>query len=77
MIDCLSRFIIHFGTNLGATHTFNINLLIKLSDVFGVTLQCKWRYFLRKNYRGSLSLETHSFHNLSTRQIKFRFFSMK
>ena len=21
MIDCLSRFIIHFGTNLGATHT--------------------------------------------------------
>ena len=20
-IDCLSRFIIHFGTNLGATHT--------------------------------------------------------
>ena len=22
MIDYLSRFIIHFGTNLGATHTF-------------------------------------------------------
>ena len=21
MIDCLSRFILHFGTNLGATHT--------------------------------------------------------
>ena len=41
MIDCLSRFIIHFGTNLGATHLFNINLLTKLSDVFGVTLQCK------------------------------------
>ena len=29
--------IIHFGTNLGATHLFNINLLTKLSDVFGVT----------------------------------------
>ena len=41
MINCLSRFIIHFGTNLGATHLFNINLLTKLSDVFGVTLQCK------------------------------------
>ena len=39
MIDCLPRFIIHFGTNLGATHLFNINLLTKLSDVFGVTLQ--------------------------------------
>ena len=40
MVDCLLRFIIHFGTNLGVTHTFNINLLTKLSDVFGVTLQC-------------------------------------
>ena len=37
----LSRFIIHFGTNSDATHLFNINLLTKLSDVFGVTLQCK------------------------------------
>ena len=51
-----------FGCN---THLFNINLITKLSAVFGVTLQCKWRYF------------THSLHNLSARQIKFRFFSMK
>ena len=32
MIDCLSRFIIHFGTNLGATHTclnsFEMTLLV-------------------------------------------------
>ena len=59
------------------THLFNINLFTKLSDVFGVALQCKWRYFLRKIFRGSLSLETHNLRNLSTRQIKFRFFSMK
>ena len=59
------------------THLFNINLLAKLSDVFGVTLQCKRRYFLRKIYRGYLSLVNHSLHNLSTRQMKFRFFSMK
>ena len=66
-----------FWHKFGRNTLFNINLLTKLSDVFGVTLQCKWRYFLSKNYRGSLSLVTHSFHNLSTRHIKFRFFSMK
>ena len=43
------------------THLFNIHLLTKLHKI----------------NRGSLSLETHSLHNLSTRQIKFRFFSMK
>ena len=73
-IEVYNTFWHTFGCN---THLFNINLLTKLSDVFGVTLQCKRRYFLRKINRGSLSLETHSFHNLSTRQIKFRFFSMK
>ena len=41
MIDCLSRFIIHFRTNLGATHTFQHKFVNQSSDVFGVTLQCK------------------------------------
>ena len=42
MIDCLTRFIIHFRKKFASdTHLFNINLFTKLSDVFGVTLQCK------------------------------------
>ena len=73
-IEVYNTFWHKFGCN---THLFNINLLTKLSDAFDVTLQCKRRYFLHKTDRGSLSLETHSFYNLSTRQIKFRFFSMK
>ena len=39
MIDCLSRFIIHFGTNLGATHTclngFEMTLLVKRTSESG------------------------------------------
>ena len=56
-IEVYNTFWHKFGCD---THSFNINLLTKLSDIFGVTLQCKCRYFLRKIYRGSLSLETHS-----------------
>ena len=37
-IEVYNTFWHEFGFN---THLFNINLLTKLSDVFGVTLQCK------------------------------------
>ena len=37
-IEVYNTFWHKFGCN---THFFNINLLTKLSDVFGVTLQCK------------------------------------
>ena len=38
LIEVYNTFWHKFGYN---THLFNINLLTKLSDVFGVTLQCK------------------------------------
>ena len=37
-IEVYNTFLHKFGCD---THLFNINLLTKLSDVFGVTLQCK------------------------------------
>ena len=42
-----------FWHNMGETHLFNINLLTKLSDVFGVTLQVSMHFYGRADFSPS------------------------